>query len=401
MIQTHREAYNKAFSTDKYQAMLDYIASEHQHQPLFRIAETPVFLPDSLVRQLVEACEGIIDTIVAPDFIQKTEGAFQPHQVVPNENSYPVFLVLDFGICREPDGSIHPWLIEGQGFPSLFFYQDLTARAYRKYFPIPEHMTHLFQGMDSEEYVSRLRNVIIGDSNPENVVLLEVDPEKQATQIDFWATRDQLGLKVVNLFDVKKSGNQLYYQNEQGKAIPIERIYNRVIFDELEKRNDLPPLPFSFTEALDVDWVGHPNWFFRVSKYALPLFPTKYVPETHYLNTLSAWPDDLSQYVLKPLFSFAGMGVKIDVTENDLETIPDPENYILQKKVKYEPVIETPDGPSKCEVRMMYVWEPGKSRPTLMTNLIRLSKGIMTGVRYNKEFTWVGGSVGFFDKDCL
>jgi hypothetical protein len=72
--------------------------------------------------------------------------------------------------------------------------------------------------------------------------------------------------------------------------------------------------------------------------------------------------------------------------------------YILQKKVKYADIIETPDGPAKTEIRMMYLWKPGAPRPILVTNLARLSKGKMIGVRYNADKEWVGGTVAFFEQ---
>ena len=100
--------------------------------------------------------------------------------------------------------------------------------------------------------------------------------------------------------------------------------------------------------------------------------------------------------MLKPLYSFAGTGVIIHINRFDLDAIQDPENYILQRKVEYAPVVPTPDVPAKAEVRMMMLWERGAERPYLVNNLVRLSKGQMVGVRYNKDKVWVGGSVGFF-----
>jgi len=98
------------------------------------------------------------------------------------------------------------------------------------------------------------------------------------------------------------------------------------------------------------------------------------------------------------LFSFAGQGVVIDVTKEDIEAIQQPEHWILQRKVKYASCIQTPDEPAKAEIRLMYIWEEGKERPILATNLARLSKGKMIGVRYNKDKDWVGGSVAYFEQ---
>ena len=107
-------------------------------------------------------------------------------------------------------------------------------------------------------------------------------------------------------------------------------------------------------------------------------------------------PEDLENYVLKPLFSFAGQGVVIDVKPEDIQSVKDPSNWILQKKVKYAAVIQTPKDPAKAEIRIMYIWPEGAARPKAAINLARLSKGKMIGVRYNQDKTWVGGSVAFF-----
>lgn len=226
--------------------------------------------------------------------------------------------------------------------------------------------------------------------------MLEIEPEKQATAIDFYVSKKEIGLPFVCVTDIKKRGRNLFYTNDKGKEIKIERIYNRVIFDELIQRKDLN-MDFNFTDDLDVHWVGHPNWFFRISKHTLPYIRSQYVPETQFLSELAEIPDDLDNYVLKPLFSFAGMGVVMHPTRAIIDKIEDRSNYILQRKVKYEPVIPTLDVPAKCEIRMLLVWEDGAPRPELVTNLIRLAKAEMIGVRANKGMTWVGGSVGYFE----
>ncbi|MCB0575181.1 MAG: hypothetical protein KDC61_11525, partial [Saprospiraceae bacterium] len=253
-------------------------------------------------------------------------------------------------------------------------------------------------GLDSESYIDLMRRVIVGDSRPENVVLLEVEPEKQNTRIDFWGTRHHLGVKVICLSKLKKEGRDLYYLDEQGRRIGVERIYNRIIFDELEKRADLPR-EWDLTSEVNAEWVGHPNWFFRISKYTLPFLSTPFVPKTLFVNELKTIPDDLENWVLKPLFSFSGQGVKINITREDVESVENPDNFILQRKVEYIPGVTTPNPaePSKCEIRMMIVWDKGQEKPRLVNNLVRMSKGEMVGVRYNKGRDWVGASVGFFE----
>ena len=395
MISSIRQAYNEAFSLDKYNSLLDWVEKQHQHRPPFRIAETPVFVPKSLQAKLVEACEEITDTLVRPDFKELSKGAVLSGQLVPGETDHTTFLQMDFGICKDENGELTPQLIEVQGFPSLYFFQDLVARGYRKHYDIPDNFKHLFGGLDSEAYINMLRKVIVGDLNPENVILLEVEPEKQVTAVDFIAAKHMIGIETVCVSKLKVKGKDVFYEKD-GRLIQVHRIFNRVIFDELIKRDDLPR-EFYFTQEHNVTYAGHPNWFFRISKHTLPLLDSPYVPKSYFLNELDEYPEDLKNYVLKPLYSFAGTGVLININRHDLEAISDPENYILQRKVEYAPVVTTPNEPSKCEIRMLMLWEQGAPRPVIVNNLARLSKGLMVGVRYNKDKDWVGGSVGFFE----
>ncbi|MBI1226345.1 MAG: hypothetical protein GC192_14010 [Bacteroidetes bacterium] len=398
MISDVRKAYNAAFTEEKYQSFLHEIYLGTNHKVPFHIAETPVFVPKSLSDQLFQACEELVDTLCRPDFKALSEETIMPGCFVPGESEHTTFLVIDFGICQDDNGHISPQLIEIQGFPSLYFYQDLCARSYRKHFEIPDNLQHLFGGLNSETYVAKMRQIIVGDSKPENVVLLEVEPHKQNTQVDFWATKRTLGIKVKCLTDLKTEGRDVFYLDENGRKVTVERIYNRVIFDELQKRTDLKR-EFFFENEYNIQWVGHPHWFARISKHTLPLFSSQFVPKSTYLSDLTSIPDDLDNYVLKPLYSFSGQGVIIHPTEMDIEAIAASErkNFILQQKVAYAPVIETLDEPAKAEVRMMLVWEDGAARPQVITNLVRLSKGEMVGVRYNMGKTWVGGGVAFFE----
>ncbi len=398
MIPAIRKAYNAAFSAEKYQAFLEEIHQATNHKPPFHIAETPVFVPKFLSDQLFQACEELVDTLCKPDFKKLSQDTIFPECFVPGETEKSTFMCVDFGICSDEEDNLSPQLIEIQGFPSLYFYQNLCARAYRHHFDIPENLNHLFGGYNSGSYREKLASIIVGNSKPENVVLLEIEPHKQNTQIDFWATERALGIRVKCLSDLKTEGRDVFYLNENGHKVTVERIYNRIIFDELQKRNDLPR-EFDFQKEYNIQWVGHPHWFSRISKHTLPLFDSRFVPKSFYLDTLVEIPEDLDRFVLKPLYSFSGQGVIIHPTAAHIEAIPAEQrkNFILQQKVNYAPVIETPDEKAKVEVRMMLVWEDDKLRPEVITNLVRLSKGEMVGVRYNMGKTWVGGGVGFFE----
>lgn len=394
-----RRWFNDHFTTGQYQSFLEEISRAYNHKPPFRIAETPVFFDRALKQHVLKACEEINQTILQPDFKELTKGAIKhPDLQVPNEDYHTRFLQMDFGICRDANGDLVPQLIEVQGFPSLYFFQDLLYKAYINNFHIPDKYTVHFEGLDSKRYIELLRKEIVDDFDPENVVLLEVEPEKQVTYIDFLGAEHHLGIKVLCISQMKKRGKKLFYFDENDREVPIHRIYNRVIFDELKQRPDLKR-EYYFTDEVDVEWVGHPNWFFRISKYTLPLFKSKYVPDCHYLSDLDDYPENLGDYVLKPLYSFAGSGVKLSISKKDLDEIEEKENYILQKKVNYEPAIETPSGPAKCELRVMMVWEKGSGKVSLVNNLVRISKGEMVGVRYNRDKDWVGASVGFFPRD--
>ncbi len=395
MIAELRKQYNAAFTEAAYQKMLAWVADRYQYRPPFRISETPVFISPALKQKLIQGCEDIVNTITRPDFYAKTHNSIPTGQIVPNENEHTFFLQADFGICQDENGELHPQLIEAQGFPSLYFFQDMLLEAYRHFFSVPDDMTALFHGLDRQTYREQLRQTIVADEDPEQVILLEVEPLKQATRIDFIIAHDYLGVPEVSIHEVEREGRQLYYRNAAGRRIPIRRIFNRVILDELRQRIDLP-LQFSLIEDVDVTWAGHPNWFLRISKHTLPLIQSAYAPECHYLSALPEPPADLENYVLKPIFSFAGSGVKLNVTPADLEGISNPEHYILQRKVSYRPVVDTPSGPTKAEVRMMFIWPEGAARPHLVNNLVRLSKGEMVGVQYNRDKTWVGASVGIF-----
>jgi hypothetical protein len=393
-----RQQYNNAFTQEKYEAFLNTVHTAYGEPVTFRVCETPVFVPKSLKNQLIQGVEDICSVITRPDFKARSQAALPRHLTLPDEDEHTMFLQLDFGICQAADGSLTPQLIEMQGFPSLYFFQHLLAQSYRQHFDIPADYHHLFGGLTEDSYIELLREVIVGNSKPENVILLEVEPEKQNTRIDFWGSRKYLGIKVLCLSKLKKEGRDLYYIDENGRRVGVERIYNRIIFDELEKRNDLPR-EWDMTTSVNAEWVGHPNWFFRISKHTLPFMKSDFVPETHFLNELQSIPGDLENWVLKPLFSFSGQGVMVNVTKADVENVDDPTNYILQRKVQYVAGIRTPnpEESSKCEIRMMLLWNKGWDKPRLVNNLIRMSKGEMVGVRYNKGKDWVGASVGFFE----
>lgn len=396
MISKYRKLFNEQFTQEKYQALKDDIAADFDYAPTFRLAETPFFISNELKKQLIEGCNEVIALIQQSDFKELTNKSLELNSKVPNEDEHTTFLAIDFGICEE-DNQVVPKLIEVQGFPSLFNYQVNLFEKLKVLYPFMEQLTPFVNDISSQEYLENLDAVFCNNLPKENVVLLEIEPEKQNTLIDFYYCKRDIGIPVICVTEVIKKGNQLFYKNEKNQEIQIKRIYNRVIFDELELRTDLK-MNFSFSDDLDVEWAGHPNWFFRISKFILPLLKGKYFIETTLLSELKEIPTDLENYVLKPLFSFSGAGVVFHVKKEDIEAVVDKELYILQKKVNYLPIVQSPDGKVKAEVRMLCTWKKEDAAPTLLCNLVRLSRGEMIGVKYNQDKDWVGGTIGLFER---
>lgn len=396
MIKELREKYNKEFTQEKYDGFVKDINSVYK--PIeFKISETPIFIPAELRDELSNACMDILNFLKSDKYKELSNNAIPPGLEVPNESANAELLAIDFAVTKDKDGKYLPQLIELQGFASLYCYQELLDMKMRQHFDIPENYTHRFRGLTHETYLEKLKKTLIGDENPDSVILLEIDPDQQKTAIDFWATEDWLGITPVHIGDITKEGKQLFYMKD-GNKTQIKRIYNRVIYDELKNRKDLK-YNFKISEELDVKWIAHPNWFFKISKYILPFIKSKYAPESIFLSDLKEIPSDLENYVLKPLFSFAGAGVIFDVKKEDIENIKgkDRENFVLQKKIVYAPVIETLDEPAKAELRILFLWNEGEE-PVPVINLVRMGKGKMMGVDFNKGKTWVGSSIGYFPK---
>ncbi|MBL1214138.1 MAG: hypothetical protein HND52_12330 [Ignavibacteriae bacterium] len=387
MIKEVREKFNAEFDEIKFKKFIDDIQRSTDNNLDFKICETPLFIDEDLTQKLIEASHLFLDEINTEEFKQHSKNAVPENLIVPNENDHPHFLQIDFGITTDENGEYLPQVIELQGFPSLYAYQAFLDKEIKKHFNIPDYLSTYFNDLDFESYIKLFRDMVIGNSDPQNVILLEIDPWNQKTRIDFYLTEKYLGIKTVCLTEIEKEGKNLFY-NLQGKRTKIERIYNRVIFDELLNKNI--QFNFDFRDELNVEWITHPNWFYRISKHSLPFFKNKYSPECYFLNEINTLPSNLKEFVLKPLFSFAGSGVIVDIETDALNKIEDQQNYILQKKVEYAPIIKTPEGYSKAEIRMMFLWD---KKPILVNNLLRTSKGKMMGVDFNKNQTWIGSSI--------
>ena len=390
-----RSRFNADFTQEKYAALLRCVNEGERWPADFRISETPIFLTPEFTKEVTDAAEKIAGLVRTPEFVRHAQSAIPEGMEMPNESAHPNFITVDFGICAAGDRLV-PRLIELQAFPSLFGFQLMVLHCIRKTYPIiPRNWTSSFGGMKDEEYLALLRRTIVADADLENVVLLEIEPEKQKTRIDFACTETLLGVSGVCVTKIKKRGRKLFYDRD-GREIQIKRIYNRVIFDELLRRPDLN-LAFHFQDDLDVVWVGHPNWYFRISKHSLPFLKTEHTSPAFFAHQFPP-NESLADYVLKPLYSFAGLGVDMEPTKEKVAALANPREWILQKKVTYAEFVPTPDGlKSKAEIRMMFIWPDDDQSPTLVNNLVRMSQGKMMGVDFNKDKTWVGSSIALHD----
>lgn len=402
MIPALRKAYNAAFTDEKYGSYTAELEREAGGPIDFRLAETPLFLPAALRDEIVQHGLEIVRLLATPEHQAYSLAAVPPDFDAPHCDDHPLFLQVDFALARDEGqaaGPIVPRLIELQGFPSLYAFQLFQGRALQRITPGGERLEFLLSGLDHGGYVSLLGETLLAGHAAENVVLLDLDPEHQKTAADFRLTERLWGVRAVDASSVEVRGRELWY-TRNGRATRIERIYSRIVPDELQAKGIT--LPFRFTDDLDVEWAGHPNWYFRWSKHSLPWLRHPAVPEAHLLSLLDGPPADLDGWVLKPLFGFAGSGVNVNVSPEDLDAIPlaHRSQTMLMRKIVYEPLIETVGGwRSKAEVRLMLVWPPNDAAPTPVTTLVRLAQGEMMGVDFNRDQTWVGSSSSLWPRD--
>ncbi len=389
MIPSYRQDFNARFTPEKYEQLRREMASRCGMEVPFALCETPCFFPGELVVRMSEDGKALIRQLVEnPEYRTRSDASIPPKFRVPNESPHPMFIQVDFGLVRDAAGELQPKLVELQAFPSLYAYQPVLAQAYIDVFGLDPKLRYYLNGLDSASYQRLLRDAIVAGHDPANVILMEVHPEEQKTRPDFLMTEKLLGIRTVCITRIRKQGRRLFYE-EAGKQVPIERIYNRAIVDELERKGI--DLPFDFRDDLDVEWAGHPNWYFRMSKYSIPYLKHPSVPRTWFLDQLPEVPADLDNFVLKPLYSFAGLGVVIAPSRADIDAIPQAKRseYILQERLNFAPVVETPYGTTKAELRIMYVWL--RELVPVMT-IVRMGRGLMMGVDHNKNMAWVGSS---------
>lgn len=386
-----REQFNAVFDISQSKNIWDDIDKEFPGYRDFKIAEIPVFLDNELKSKLLMAGNTCLDVILAPDFIQKNMGSeFQFGQ----KNSKPDFICLDFAITLNEHDEFIPKLIEAQGFPTLLGFQQYLTGKFKKHCQIPSGFTSHFNRINAFHFSEKIGSILkqYGD----DTVLLEAYPEKQRTRLDFKLTEAYWGIKTVCLSQIEANSGKLYYKTGDNLK-PINAIYNRVIIEEVVKTYPELLTKIELLKEVEVSWISHPDWYYLISKAALPLFKGPYVPSSKIFYKGDDIPENLEDYILKPLFEYGGDGVQLDLNQSIFESCLENVPYLLQQKVRYADCILLPNGQKrKAEIRLIYGQEPSKKRPTLLANLTRLSdSGWMNTSQNFTDFT--GGSIAFFE----
>lgn len=427
MIADLRAAFNARYRSENYSQLLANLDMRSGTKVEFRVAETPVFLPESMLDQMAQAGIELTRRLLAwPEYLRGARNSIPNGFLVAGETGHPHFLTADFALIRNQAGELVPRLVEIQAFPSVYAYQAMLSEEYRRAFQLSANLGAFLGGQNERSFWELMRRTVLGRHAPENVVLTEVDPQHQKTLPDFLLTSKELGIAVVDIATLIPVGNKLHYRDRTGRLIPIHRIYNRAIADEMIARK--VELAFQLTDSWDVEWAGHPNWYFLISKYAVPWLWTpagktdsadlaaSVVPPAVFLEdflegagfdrlTAARVPLPVSKkpetvydnLLLKPLFSFAGKGIQFGPSRGELDAIPRAQrgNYMLQQRMHFEPTIETPHGLTQAEIRILYLW-PDEGELTPVLSLVRLGRGKMMGVDHNRNQEWVGASAAFW-----
>jgi hypothetical protein len=415
LIQELRTRFNGSYTPERYASLLAGLDDRCGVRVKFRVAETPVFLARELLEEMAGVGAELTRELIG-NSVYKTAArkAIPAGYNVDGETERPHFLTADFALIDDLAGNRVPRLVEIQAFPSVFGYQAMLGMGYREAFALDETLGMFLGGLNEQSYWELLGRTILRGHDPENVVLTEVDPLHQKTLPDFQVMVRRLGIGLVDISSLEVIGNKLQYRNASGKLIPIDRIYNRAIADELIARNIR--LPFDLQHPWDVEWAGHPNWYFLISKFSIPWLSRPsarkaVVPPAVFLSDFlagggreeladagvpmpaRATPDAVySELLLKPLFSFAGKGIQFDPSHEQLMSIPVErrDEFLLQQRMNFVPTIET-----QAEIRILYLWpDGGDLTPAL--SLIRLGRGKMMGVDHNRNQEWVGASAAFY-----
>lgn len=394
MIPEYRNEFNQRFTPDKYHRAVARMTERTGQAIPFRIAESPIFIPASFLEAMERTSEEIIGQLQGnPDYWEAAERIIPAEYRAPNEDFHPTFLIFDYAVAHTGEGATEPRLIEMQGFPSLLAFQYYLSRDFQETYALAAELKFLSGGLSEDGFANLFRRAVLNGHAPEQVALVDVRPWEQSTRPDFQLTERLCpGLAILCPTDLRASGRRLYYRRE-GREIPLRRIVHRVVWEELSKVQG--EMHFRYTDDVEMEWANHPNWFFKYSKFSLPYLRHPNVPKAYFLERLDRYPEDLQNYILKPLFSFSGNGLALDLDKERLDAVPAAERgqWILQEKVHYAEAIAALDGTVRCEIRLMYLW---LDRPICAMTLPRMSRGRLMGCAYNKTEPWTGHGLGFF-----
>src|ERR1700691_2778144 len=194
MIPFLRKQFNNSFTPEKYQAFLRRIEDLCGTHVQFRLSETPCFFPKSLLERMARDGKELIRQLAeSTEYRARSEASIPAEFRVPNEPSHPMLVQVDFGLVRDAGGELQPKLVELQAFPSLYAYQVTLAQSYIHVLGLNERnsgseLKYFLSGLDEKSYRELLRSAIVGNHDPENVILMEVHPQAQKTLPDFLLT---------------------------------------------------------------------------------------------------------------------------------------------------------------------------------------------------------------------
>ncbi|MBE7181386.1 MAG: hypothetical protein INR71_09305, partial [Terriglobus roseus] len=212
MIRKLREAFNHSYTDGAYRSLLADLNQISRAELTIRIAETPVLLPAPMLRQMIDAGAAMTHQLVGnAAYLQQAAATIPEAFRVRNQDAHPHFMTVDFGLVHTGDGpwqgdldTLEPRLVELQAFPSVFGLQSVLGDLYCKHFQLPGDIARYPEGLDDITYWQKLRETIVANHAPENVILLEVTPEQQKTLPDFHIHQDHLGIRAVDIAQVRQ-----------------------------------------------------------------------------------------------------------------------------------------------------------------------------------------------------
>src|SRR5882724_3804223 len=143
MIPSLRQSFNARYRPGQYSQLLALLAERCGVPIGFRVAETPCFLPASLLEQMATYGKDLIHQLVDnPDYHTRSNESIPPEFKVPHESKHPMFVQVDFGLVRDSTGALQPKLVELQAFPSLYGYQPVLARSFIELYELDENLRY-------------------------------------------------------------------------------------------------------------------------------------------------------------------------------------------------------------------------------------------------------------------